>query len=180
MTDSFFFSYSGDLTNSLQRQMAMGEEKAHLPLWKRVDDRFFFNKYLLQGLIDLDDSRADPFIIPLIQGFVEMQFAPLELEMSPNQVVFSGLDHTSDSEPAVANGLPDFYTIALISRRSRHRAGTLQAGTLESRTLKCLNSKRKLSQARDTNDEESMRKVSLQTTWRPSRSSCTTITVCPL
>ena len=45
--------------------------------WRSVDDRFFFNKALVQELIDLNDSRADAWIVPFIQGYVEIQECPL-------------------------------------------------------------------------------------------------------
>ena len=67
-SDSFYFSYSGDLTNSLQRQMSKtdghGGDRVGVtavlpgadrnsdvevePRWRRVDERFFFNKHLVQ------------------------------------------------------------------------------------------------------------------------------------
>ncbi len=62
---AFYFSLTGDLTNSMQRQTEgqrrrdssqEEEEEGRLrelseeevPLWKRADDRFFFNKHLVQ------------------------------------------------------------------------------------------------------------------------------------
>lgn len=57
-TDSFFFCQNGDITNSLQRQCAYKKSRLNQgdqeePLWKRVDDRFFWNKHMLQDIIDL-------------------------------------------------------------------------------------------------------------------------------
>ena len=49
--------------------------------WRSCDDRFFFNKHLLQELIELGDSRADPFIMPIVQGYVEVMHAPLDLQV---------------------------------------------------------------------------------------------------
>jgi hypothetical protein len=64
----------------------------------------------------------------LSQGYVELMFAPLDLEESDN--FYS--DFTSGGGgPMLAvrpgDKLPDFYTVAVISRRSRHRAGTRYA-----------------------------------------------------
>ena len=58
-TDSFFFCQTGDITNSLQRQCdykksRIGQADQEEPLWKRVDDRFFWNKHMLQDMIDLN------------------------------------------------------------------------------------------------------------------------------
>ena len=99
-SDSFYFSLTGDVTNSLQRQMGkrgstddngasdcarLSPEKEcggppDAP-WRSADDRFFFNRHLLQDLIDLGDSRADPSILPIVQGYVELMHAPLDLQV---------------------------------------------------------------------------------------------------
>lgn len=122
---SFYFSFSGDLTNSLQRQTALADWEADQPLWRRVDERFFFNRELLSEVIDLQDSRADPFIVPFIQGFVEVIFAPLNLEETESFYSdFQQQQPAGMALPPVEHQLPDFYSIALISRRNRHRAGT--------------------------------------------------------
>jgi phosphatidylinositol 4-phosphatase len=59
------------------------------------DDRFFWNKEMLKSIIELDDPD---WIMPIIQGFVEVE---------QNVVVEN-----------------ECLTLALISRRSRYRAGT--------------------------------------------------------
>lgn len=58
-TDSFFFCQSGDITNSLQRQRNIEETlrangDVNKPLWQRVDDRFFWNKHMVQDIINLN------------------------------------------------------------------------------------------------------------------------------
>lgn len=57
-TDSFYYSQTGDLTNSVQRQFAQSKDPEFkgLPLWKRIDDRFFWNKFMLSELINLNVS----------------------------------------------------------------------------------------------------------------------------
>lgn len=99
-----YFSYSYDLTNTFQRQAQIDQT---LPLWKRADDRFFWNKFVQSDLIDFRTSgsrqahgqqpAADPYILPVMFGMMEI------------------------AQTAVA-GTP--LTLALITRRSRHRAGT--------------------------------------------------------
>ena len=115
-SDSFYFSFSGDITNSLQRQMerekSINDENRTLPLWKFADERFFFNKHLIKELVELHDSRANPFITPLLQGFIEIHKCSLALE-----------DEGIIGHPE-GGILPDHFEIALISRRNRHRAGT--------------------------------------------------------
>lgn len=46
-----WFSYGWDLTNSLQRQEE-GQAGGLAPAWKKADDRFFWNRYLMRGLIE--------------------------------------------------------------------------------------------------------------------------------
>ena len=116
---SFYFSYMGDLTNSLQRQYAAREAAAAnssvppdmLPLWQRADDRFFFNRSMLQEIINLEDTRADPWLLPIIQGNVELR------ECSLNDCFVADMQ-------LVESKLPTYYSLVIISRRSRHRAGT--------------------------------------------------------
>lgn len=56
-----WFSYDLDLTNSLQRQQAQadkGEGEGKAPMWKRADERFFWNRYLSSKMIDLTENGA--------------------------------------------------------------------------------------------------------------------------
>ncbi len=99
-----YFSYSYDLTNSFQRQSQLDLSQ---PLWARADDRFFWNKFIQSDLIDFRTSGnrqahgrqagADPYILPVMFGMMEIVQTSI-------------------------NGTP--LTVALITRRSRHRAGT--------------------------------------------------------
>ncbi len=113
---SFYFSYLGDLTNSLQRQYAARETLSpdaadRPPLWQRADDRFFFNKSMLQEIINLEDSRADPWLLPVIQGNIELR------ECSLNEGFVADMQ-------LVESKLPTFYSLIIVSRRSRFRTGT--------------------------------------------------------
>jgi len=89
-----YFSRTWDLTNAYQRQ---GEPGQHI--WTNADERFFWNKYVSQDLID--SSALNPgvgaFVTPLIYGYVNIV-------------------HTT-----ICNQL---VTFGLITRRSRWRAGT--------------------------------------------------------
>lgn len=99
-----YFSYSFDLTNTFQRQ---AQADPFQPLWKRADDRFFWNRFIQSDLIDFRTSgsrqqpgqqkAADPYILPVIFGM---------LEIRPTKINATRL------------------RIVLITRRSRHRAGT--------------------------------------------------------
>ncbi|WVQ86222.1 hypothetical protein IAT38_008390 [Cryptococcus sp. DSM 104549] len=96
-----WFSYGWDLTNSLQRQREMDEEgKQGWPMWKRADERFFWNRFLMGKMIDLTENQGvdmSRFILPVMYGSIELRSTTL----NSRDLLF-----------------------LLISRRSRHRAGT--------------------------------------------------------
>jgi hypothetical protein len=99
-----YFSYSLDITNTFQRQSQLDPS---VPLWKRADDRFFWNKFVQSDLIDFRSSGTrhqqgqqpgvDPYILPVIFGMMEI--ISTRIKSTP-------------------------LTLVLITRRSRHRAGT--------------------------------------------------------
>jgi hypothetical protein len=104
-----YFSYSSDLTNSFQRK---AQSDLSQPLWRRADNRFFWNRFVQTDLIDFRNGGGsgsgtrqqnrqqpgvDPYILPVMFGMM-------------------GIKTTS------IMGTP--ITFVLITRRSRHRAGT--------------------------------------------------------
>ncbi len=106
-TGPMYFSYSFDVTNSFQRQ---ANSDYALPLWRRADDRFFWNKFIQSDTIDLANGAgsgsglrggqqvgADPFILPVMFGM--MRITTTRIKSTP-------------------------VSFTLITRRSRHRAGT--------------------------------------------------------
>ncbi|KAL9131502.1 MAG: hypothetical protein Q9217_000581 [Psora testacea] len=106
-TGPMYFSYSFDVTNSFQRQ---AQSDPSQPLWRRADDRFFWNKFIQSDIIDLASggrsgsslrgSRrpgADPFILPVMFGM--MRITTTRIKATP-------------------------LSFTLITRRSRRRAGT--------------------------------------------------------
>jgi hypothetical protein len=106
-TGPMYFSYSLDLTNSFQRQ---SQSPSDIPMWKRADDRFFWNRFIQSDLIDFSlgenntngirygpQPGADPYILPVMFGMMRIT-------------------------PAKVKGTS--FTFALVTRRSRHRAGT--------------------------------------------------------
>lgn len=57
-----WFSYGWDLTNTLQRQKALedaGMGPGQAPLWKRADERFFWNRFLQDRFISLTEKGTD-------------------------------------------------------------------------------------------------------------------------
>lgn len=106
-TGPMYFSYSLDITNSFQRQ---SQSDPSLPLWQRADDRFFWNRFIQTDLIDFRSGAGDgsamrygpqvgvdPYILPVMFGF--LRITSTKVKSTP-------------------------FTFALITRRSRHRAGT--------------------------------------------------------
>jgi phosphatidylinositol 4-phosphatase len=99
-----YFSYSIDLTNSFQRQ---AQSDPSSPLWKRADERFFWNRFIQTDFIDFRSGEAgsragpqpgvDPYILPVMFGM--MRITNTRIKSTP-------------------------LTFALITRRSRHRGGT--------------------------------------------------------
>ncbi|CAO3571408.1 unnamed protein product [Mortierella alpina] len=95
----FHFSYDYEITHTLQRQSDLRGNAS--PFWERADERFFWNYRLHTKFIEhtrlYRDQDLSNFILPIMNGFVEIQQS--EINKKP-------------------------FTFALISRRSRHRAGT--------------------------------------------------------
>ncbi|THH19070.1 hypothetical protein EUX98_g8842 [Antrodiella citrinella] len=97
----FLFSYSWDLTRRLQAQWSSIEGDKEKQLWEVADERFFWNRFLQSRFIDATFAKGDndlsPYILPIVYG-------------------------TFDIRPTKLNG--HYLNLCLISRRSRHRAGT--------------------------------------------------------
>lgn len=54
-----WYSYGLDLTNSMQRQQDLetqGKGVKEWPAWKRADERFFWNRFLSNRMIDLTEN----------------------------------------------------------------------------------------------------------------------------
>jgi hypothetical protein len=93
----FYFSYSFDITHTLQRRyrlFGMKSQFCSMPLHERADERFMWNAHLMQDLVVLPELHR--FIVPIIHGFVCIK-------------------------KGVING--NCLNICLISRRSTQRAG---------------------------------------------------------
>ncbi|XP_062319959.1 phosphatidylinositide phosphatase SAC2 [Osmerus eperlanus] len=118
-SDSFYYSRTYDLTNTVQRQG--DSDKSNLPLWKQVDDRFFWNKHMIQELIDLQVPEVDFWVMPIIQGFVQVEELVVNYNDSSDEERSS--PETPPQELTCVDDIHPRFTVALISRRSRHRAG---------------------------------------------------------
>lgn len=101
-----YFSYSYDLTNTSQRQAAANPSE---PLWQRADDRFFWNRFISTSLIDFRQGKSTGRLSSGLQAGADAFILP---------VMFGMMSITNTS--IKGNGM----TFALITRRSRYRAGT--------------------------------------------------------
>ncbi|CAH2009385.1 unnamed protein product [Acanthoscelides obtectus] len=110
-TNSFYYSHTTDLTNSLQRLCNLEKQDAIDPkaLWKSVDDRFFWNKHMLKSIIELENPLCDPWILPIIQGYIQIENCKVEM----------GRDLVDIDQKSY-----EIFTLCILSRRSRFRAGT--------------------------------------------------------
>ncbi|XP_068625713.1 phosphatidylinositide phosphatase SAC2 [Battus philenor] len=124
--ESFYYSRTLDITNSLQRQYEIekileaedGGGKTVTDItrwWKYVDDRFFWNKHMLKDIIALDSPNCDQWILPIIQGYVHLS----QIAVDPADSNPLNVESLSNS-----NSCDETFTLGLISRRSRYQAGT--------------------------------------------------------
>ncbi|KAG8934499.1 hypothetical protein FRC03_011044 [Tulasnella sp. 419] len=97
----FWFSYEWDLTRRLQAQAQSAKSDEGKALWQVADDRFFWNKHMQSRLMHVStfdgQEEFSSFILPVIYG-------------------------SFDIRSSTVQGRP--VQLALLSRRSRYRAGT--------------------------------------------------------
>ena len=118
-SSSFFFSYDHDLSTSMQ-----SSSSSTLPLCKRFDPLFFWNRNLLSPFIDAGHNH---FALPLLQGFVgQRAFSITQTNGETDQVVDPAdiplQDMNAPKESSSDTNTKDFF-LTLISRRSVKRAG---------------------------------------------------------
>ncbi|XP_078153061.1 phosphoinositide phosphatase SAC7-like isoform X2 [Carex rostrata] len=63
-----YLSYEVNITLCSQRLHDLGNESKSLPLWRQVKQRFLWNNYLMELLIE---NKLDQYLIPVIQGYFE-------------------------------------------------------------------------------------------------------------
>lgn len=123
-TDSFYFSPTGDLTNTMQRQVEQPPLPAELPRWKSLDERFFWNLEMLRDLTEIEGG--DHWVLPIIQGFVQVERCQLD-PIDDNQPEAALCQDSSGAwfdVQSATRPLAKEFTMTLVSRRSRYRAGT--------------------------------------------------------
>lgn len=97
----FYYSYTYDITHTLQRLHNTTPDFLSIPIFKRADSRFMWNAYLLEEFCIIPDLHK--FCVPIIHGFVSINPYTFEYGGTTEQKTF-------------------VWTI--ISRRKCNRAGT--------------------------------------------------------
>ena len=69
-TSGFYYSQAFDIFTNYQKKRTLSEDILKEPLWKRIDERFFWNRYLLQQFID---NNLNDWIIPVVDGFMRIE-----------------------------------------------------------------------------------------------------------
>ncbi len=131
---SFYFSYDVDITRHLSEKSPATQ--ADVPLYARADEVFFWNKDMIDPLIE---AGRDDIVLPLMQGFVgqktfitdhsppqvdEPKMESVELstftpkEPSPVQTASASARNSLELRPSETK-----YLLTVISRRSTKRAG---------------------------------------------------------
>ncbi|XP_057652995.1 phosphatidylinositide phosphatase SAC2 isoform X4 [Diorhabda carinulata] len=109
-TNSFYYSRTTDITNSLQRLCNLEKQSNNSgSTWKNVDKRFFWNDYMLKDFIQPENPLFDPWILPIIQGYIQIEDCKVQMDRD--------LVETKENRY-------DTFTLCIISRRSKYRAGT--------------------------------------------------------
>jgi hypothetical protein len=97
------------------------EPDVNLPLWRRFDQRFFWNSWLIKEFIDIG---VHEYVLPLMQGWVQSSRFYIPPAQEVNAVGKSPASRASTS--SMESLLPPPSTpvdLVVISRRSKDRAG---------------------------------------------------------
>eukprot|EP00608_Synchroma_pusillum_P006183 CAMPEP_0198429124 /NCGR_PEP_ID=MMETSP1452-20131203/6984_1 /TAXON_ID=1181717 /ORGANISM="Synchroma pusillum, Strain CCMP3072" /LENGTH=613 /DNA_ID=CAMNT_0044149527 /DNA_START=9 /DNA_END=1847 /DNA_ORIENTATION=- len=65
-----FYSYTWDVTHSLQRVAKMNPQMRGRPMWARADERFFWNRDVV---LDLIACQADEWITPIMSAYLDVR-----------------------------------------------------------------------------------------------------------
>ncbi|GAA6057686.1 hypothetical protein JCM3770_003842 [Rhodotorula araucariae] len=101
-----YFSFTGDITHSLQAKHEAGTEGVkHLPLWRLAEKRYWFNRHLISPFVQ---AGLHSYILVLQQGFCDQSTVSLALQP----------DRTDSSSPSSID-----LDLVILSRRSTERPG---------------------------------------------------------
>ncbi|KAI9866695.1 MAG: hypothetical protein M1830_005918, partial [Pleopsidium flavum] len=119
---SFFFSYDYDITRRFGHQ---GGRSSDIPLHKKVDPLFFWNRHIIRPFID---DGLHSFVLPLMQGFVGQRTftvaAPSsQAEHNDTGNIIKLQNIEAKPKGKVASSDNHDFLLTLISRRSIRRPG---------------------------------------------------------
>ncbi|KZT09631.1 uncharacterized protein LAESUDRAFT_722598 [Laetiporus sulphureus 93-53] len=92
-----------DLSPLGEKIEVLAEPSPALPLWRRVDRRFWWNEWLMKSFLD---AGVHPYVLPIMQGFYQVSSF-----------------HVPREPVALEEGQYALVDYILVSRRSRDRAG---------------------------------------------------------
>lgn len=131
-TNSFYYSYSLDLTNRFSKGASLVLDQDDSPKWDTANDNFFWNKHMMKEFIETSksDKVVNTFTCIVLQGFISIK--DIEVASSNSSDIEDGvLASELNSGRGAGEQLrftnrsnKDYYKIALVSRRSVYRAGT--------------------------------------------------------
>ncbi|KAI9732827.1 MAG: hypothetical protein M1834_003765 [Cirrosporium novae-zelandiae] len=126
---NFYFSYDHDIT----RRLAIQDSKpSDLPIYKRVDPLFFWNRWLASPFIE---EEQHSFVLPIMQGFIGqksfelMESQEMQGSATKNQEA-EGITEATEAETIqestlvqTSNVSKRSFLLTVISRRSVKRPG---------------------------------------------------------
>lgn len=71
LSKNFYYSYTYDLTNTLQTNLTMPNPLGHNEGVRRFNTRFMWNHHLLTPAFGLEGGDVSGWVLPMIHGFVD-------------------------------------------------------------------------------------------------------------
>ena len=141
-----WFAYDLDLTTTLQRKQQLlsapgadaaaaaggagtplpfREPSALVPLWKRIDRKFWYNEYLSREFVD---AGLHAYVLPIVQGYFQVTPLPLPGSSGSPRASLDGSAASSigdamDAVTEAASADEIEAHLMIISRRSKERPG---------------------------------------------------------
>jgi len=110
-SETFYFSYTYDISSSLQRNLKKTKTaQTDEPSWKNGDLRFVWNSSAQEKILAANFSR--PWLVGLVQGFFKIEEG---CQFKPND---------KDGLVKAGNNAQGSFTFGILSRRDKNRVGT--------------------------------------------------------
>ncbi|PVG02589.1 hypothetical protein CPB86DRAFT_861460 [Serendipita vermifera] len=101
------------------------EPLVNLPLWRRIDRRFWWNEHMLQSFVE---AELHAYVLPILQGYFQIASFPVPDTNEPHEYTPTAasdstlLDKVTETITGKAQSTIELK-YAIISRRSKERAG---------------------------------------------------------